>query len=118
MFYDLKKQRGYLYNKIRYRKYGKTTTKRGRKSSNDYGQREVSTGIEVMTLETINENQTIDESEILLFFRTCVLDRDLETLKMKLVETIELRENVIKKKNTIFYREFPFYFYRPDLVTH
>lgn len=57
-----------------------------------------------------------DEKEALLFFRTCILDRDMDELKNKLQQTIKVREALIKKKGTIFHQLFPFYFVEPTLI--
>lgn len=57
-----------------------------------------------------------EEKETLLFFRTCILDRDMIELKNKLRTTIKIREVLIKKKGTIFHQAFPFYFLEPTLV--
>lgn len=59
----------------------------------------------------------IDELSYLLYFKTCLVDRDLEILKIKLAQTIEMREVLIKKKDTQFHKVFPFYFIEPSLVS-
>lgn len=56
-----------------------------------------------------------EELEYMLFFRTCVVDRDMEILKIKLSQTIALREKSVKKAT--FHKAFPFYFVRPELVS-
>lgn len=57
-----------------------------------------------------------DEYSFLLFFKTCLLDRDKEILKIKMQQSIALRETTIRKRETKFIEVFPFYFVSPDLV--
>lgn len=57
-----------------------------------------------------------EEQEALLFFRTCIVDRDVDELKIKMQRTIKIREALIKKKGTLFHQTFPFYFIMPTLV--
>lgn len=102
IFYDAKNKKGHVYYKILYKKY-KTATKKVRKDVEP-------------SAAAQPEEDTIDEMEYLLFFRTCILDRDYEILKIKLAQTITLREKVMKKKETVLFKAFPFYFVRSDLV--
>lgn len=70
--------------------------------------------VEQLSLEA---NDTEDnETDHLYFFRTCVVESNLSALKERMSKTIALREKVIKQKNTIFFKCFPFYFCQPDLV--
>lgn len=76
-----------------------------------------------MNLTDSNDNSppsmilTEEEKKDALFFRTCIVNRDKMDLKIKLEQTIMLREEMIKKKKGIkFYLDFPFYFVDPELV--
>lgn len=59
-----------------------------------------------------------EEKAAMLFFRTCVVHRDREQLKIKLKQTVKARENLIRKKGTKFHQVFPFYFIDPMLVCY
>lgn len=107
--YDAKNKRGLIYYKLIYQKYGKATKKTDENENAvtklPQSESEKSSGI------------TIDEElAFLLYFRTCIVDRDKEVLKVKLKQTIAMREKLIKKKDTCFHKVFPFYFISPDLV--
>lgn len=67
-------------------------------------------------LPIASNSDEINEMECLLFFRTCIVDRDIEILKIKLIQTVDFRQGLIRKKETIFHKAFPFYFVRPELV--
>lgn len=58
----------------------------------------------------------VDELEFLLYFKTCIVDHDLDVLKIRLKQSIRIRETLIKKKGTEFHKTFPFYFVEPSLV--
>lgn len=64
-----------------------------------------------------NNVDEIDELSCLLFFKTCILDRDIDILKIRLKQSIEMRESLIKKQKTEFHKTFPFYFIEPSLVS-
>lgn len=66
--------------------------------------------------DEIRQMSLDEESEYLSFFRTCCIDRDKEILKIKLKQSIALREKTIQKRETKFAESFPFYFLSPDLV--
>lgn len=59
----------------------------------------------------------VRELEFLLYFKTCIVERDLEILKIKLSQSIEMRESLIKKSIVKFHLTFPFYFVQPTLVS-
>lgn len=68
--------------------------------------------------DDIDDNFTEEEKlGFLLFFKTCVLPRDYDILKIKMDQTIKLRESVVKESKTVFYNAFPFYFICPELVS-
>lgn len=108
------RKKGILFNKLNYRKYGKKKL-------------EKPNAIDVVeqTSDVINQNvvdqfasMTIQEELAnLLFFKTCLIDKDKEILKIKLKQTITLRQKVLKKRETKFIESFPFYFLSPDLVS-
>lgn len=58
----------------------------------------------------------IDELQFLLFFKTCLVQRDLDILKIKLKQSIDMCERLMEKKGTEFHKTFPFYFVEPSLV--
>lgn len=109
--YDGKNKRGFIYNKIHYLKY-KKPAKRHAKAKNCI----------VVENETddcdVESNDDIDELNFLLFFKTCIVDKDLPILKIKLEQSIPMREKLIKKANTEFHKVFPFYFIEPKLVSN
>lgn len=55
------------------------------------------------------------ELEYKLFFRTCIVARDKDILKIRLKKSIKLRETMMKEKEE-FFQIFPFYFIDSDLV--
>lgn len=86
-----------------------------------YGKKDLVNAIANMNLTESNDKPPEltekEKEDALLFLRTCIVDRDLMVLKTKLEQTIEIREEMIKKKKGIkFYVEFPFYFVNPELV--
>lgn len=54
---------------------------------------------------------------MLLFFKTCSVEKDIDILKIKLDRSVSLHEKVIRKRETKFAEIFPFYFVAPQLVT-
>lgn len=111
ILYDPKHRKGLVYHKLAYRQYGKK----------DRIEDELQNLTISEQVEDENNTNTLDpneELELLLYFRTCIVNRDKEILKIKLKQTIELRETLIKKKDTVFYQSFPFYFVSPDLVIY
>lgn len=109
---DLKKRRGAIINRVHYNKYKKPSRKQKRT-------REFLGAIENFSDEEQNNNNDLDELNWDLFFRTCLYgtEADLAVLKLKLSHSIEIREALIKKKNTVFHKSFPFYFVQPFLVS-
>lgn len=105
---DIKKKKGAIYNKIAYKKYKKPI-----QQNKNHLQ---SSGNDDM-IENEQSDDGIDELEFLLYFKTCLVDRDIEILKIKLSQSIEMREKLIKKKDTVFHKMFPFYFIQPTLVS-
>lgn len=105
----MKKKCGHIYHKVCYLKY-KKPVRHGKKRI--VGQPEEN--------DHPNENEEpdeIDELQFQLYFKTCVIDRDLEILKIKLKQSIEMRERLVKKKGIEFHKTFPFYFLEPSLVS-
>lgn len=110
--YDGKNKRGSVYHKIHYLRYKKPTTQRAKTKNR-------------MMNENENENNDcdaktnddIDELSFLLFFKTCIVNKDLSILKIKLEQSILIREKLIKKAKTEFHKTFPFYFIEPTLVS-
>lgn len=67
--------------------------------------------------EPAASDDEIDELQYLLYFKTCIVDRDLDILKIKLKQSIEMRERLMEKKGTEFHKTFPFFFINPSLVS-
>lgn len=104
ILYDAKNKKGFVYQKIVYKKYQKKDLV---KSMDDL----------VLKNETAEDSLTPEEEmAIFLYFRTCIVDKEKEILKIKMKQTISARETAIKKKGTIFYQHFPFYFVDSELV--
>lgn len=104
MLYDYKNKKGFVYQKIVYKKYHKKDLV---KSMDDL----------VLKNEATEEFLTAEEEmAIFLYFRTCVVSKEKQILKIKLKQTIKQREAAIKKKGTVFFQSFPFYFVDPELV--
>lgn len=106
--YDFKHRAGILYHKFVYHKYGKGV----RGEENSQNNEPESEANRSSTDLTYNE-----ELEHLLFFRTCEVNRDKEVLKIRMKQTVALREKTLKKNETKFPEMFPFYFVEPDLVS-
>lgn len=103
--YNSVAKKGFLYNKLFYKKY-KQRVPRPTKPVQDEA---------VPTDDT--ENLSYDaENEYMLFFRTCLVSRDKEELKIKLTQSIKEREILMKNQAIDFPKLFPFYFLSPDLV--
>lgn len=69
----------------------------------------------VSTLEDLTEDQ---QTELILFFKTCVVHNDMQELKAKMKETVNFRRSLILKKETRFPELFPFYFVDSELVSY
>lgn len=65
-----------------------------------------------------NDDELTQDEELAyqLYFRTCILSREMEILKLKLQKSVKMREKMIKKQGTVFHESFPFYFLNPELV--
>lgn len=62
-----------------------------------------------------NEFLSQDEKkQHILFFRTCVMPKDMEKLKEVMKKTVQFRKELLKKSD--FGDIFKFYFSCPDLV--
>lgn len=101
----MKHKRGHLYHRICYLKY--------KKPSRQVEKRVITSAEGIGDAESDNE---IDELQYLLFFKTCLVHRDVEILKIKLKQSIGMRERLIERKGTEFHKTFPFYFVEPTLV--
>lgn len=69
-------------------------------------------------VEIIDYTTDEESKRVLSFYKTCVLPADLNDLKEKLKDTIQLRRELIKKKETNFPELFPFYFASSDLILY
>lgn len=109
MLYNIGQRKGIVYNKLFYKRYHK---------------KDLHLAMNDMTLSD-NENdneESIDlsreeELDYQLYFRTCMLPRDKEILKIKLRKSISMREQMMKRTKMEFHEIFPFYFLDSDLVS-
>lgn len=101
------KKKGFFFNKLNYRKYGKNNPKKVREEI-DQELQPVIEQLEEMTLE--------EELQTLIYFKTCSVGKDVDILKIRLSRTVDLREKVLRKRETKFAESFPFYFIDPQLV--
>lgn len=105
--FDKKNKRGHIYHRICYLKFKKPQRKGKRKVAEQ--------AVNAEPVES-DEEAEIDELQFLLYFKTCLVDRDLDILKIKLKQSIEMREHLMEKKGTEFHKIFPFFFIQPSLV--
>lgn len=108
---NYKAKKGTIYHKIHHKTYRAPSKKNKKKAQNSFNP---NTTDENGNL--IDQSNDIDEMEFLLFFKTCLVDRDIDILKIRLSQSVELRESLIKKNETKFHKVFPFYFIKPTLV--
>lgn len=110
-----KSRKGALYQKLFYRKYHRKRKDENTNNLNDevlsHSNEDVSTIVDEFHKLTVDE-----ESQYLAYFKVCIVKRDLDILKIKLKQSIELREKTIRKRETKFVESFPFYFVEPSLV--
>lgn len=105
-------KKGALFNKLKYKQYA------NKKSKSSDQQKTAMECVDVSAVTTeIDKLSLEDELAYLSFFKTCFVERDKEILKIKLQQSISLREKVIRKREIKFVESFPFYFVAPDLVT-
>lgn len=99
-------RKGILYNKLFYRRILK------RKVEDETIRKEPLSPV----IDQIATMSVEEESDILLYFKTCSIEREKDNLKVKLSRTVSLREKIIRQRETKFAETFPFYFVAPDLV--
>lgn len=110
-------RKGALYNKVLYKKY-KTNKKTITQTKPSNSDKEPEPDVRVAAISNQMEEMTLDEElSYLLYFKTCMVDREMEILKIKMQKTIALREKTIKKRETKFIESFPIYFVAPELVS-
>lgn len=111
---NAKAKKGSIYHKIHHKMYRvKPRNEKNKKNAKNNADN-LETSYENGNL--IEQNNDVDELEFLLYFKTCLVDRDMDILKIRLGQSIEMRESLIKKKDTQFHKIFPFYFIKPTLV--
>lgn len=103
----MKKRRGHIYHKICYLKF-KKPLRQGKKKVAGHSD-------DIEAVES-DDDAEIDELQFLLYFKTCLVDRDVDILKIKLKQSIQMRERLMEKKTTEFHKTFPFFFVLPPLV--
>lgn len=107
-------KKGILLNKLIYRRYNKPRKDEAKANEKQNDSTQVP---EVDNVAKHFGQMTLEEEySCLLFFKTCLIDRDKDILKIKMQQTIQLREKTIRKRETKFIESFPFYFVSPDLV--
>lgn len=108
ILFNAKERKGLVYNKFFYKKYRKNDLVSAMENM------ELSTDVDNM--DGIEELSAEEQKDAMLFFRTCMLERDRKELIVKLKQTIKSRETLIKQKGIKFHQVFPFYFLDPSLV--
>lgn len=105
-----------------YRKYGKSKKKKEKpneykngvgetnETSDNDGFESLKVAVAQMSLEK--------ELSCLLYFKTCLVEKEIDILKIKMRQTIDLREKVLRKNDVKFFEAFSFYFVAPDLVQY
>lgn len=109
----MKKKCGAIYNKICYAKYRKPTNRRLKRNETDLPAADENENI----VDNGQSDVDLDELNFLLYFKTCLVDRDLEILKIKLAQSIKIRESLLEKKIVDLHKTFPFFFIEPKLVS-
>lgn len=105
--FDKKGKRGHIFHRICYLKFKKPQLKGKKKVADPAADSEAAQS---------DDDGEIDELQFLLYFKTCLVDRDLDILKIKLKQSIQMREKLMDKKGTEFHKLFPFFFIKPILV--
>lgn len=105
--FDKKRKRGHIYHRICYLKFKKPLQKGKRKVADQ--------AVDTEPAQS-DDDDGIDELQFLLYFKTCLVDRDMDILKIKLKQSIQMREQLMDKKGTEFHKSFPFFFIHPPLV--
>lgn len=108
----MQKKSGHIYHRVHYLKY-KKPVRQAKKTKSSQPENNDSDGAHADP----QPDDAIDELAFLLFFKTCIVDRDLNELKQRLEQSIEMRQKLINKKDTEFHKLFPFYFIDPLLVS-
>lgn len=102
-----------MYNRVHYVKYRKG--RHAKKTKPD--QPEINNGDDNASDNDAQSVDAIDEVAFSLFFKTCIVERDLDELKKRLEQSIDMRQNLINNIDTEFHKVFPFYFVEPSLVS-
>lgn len=110
-------KKGALYHKLFYMRYRKENPKRTDIRENVTKEKDASDDNEVIAVEKQFQKLSLEEEmAYLAYFKTCLVERDKEILKIKMQQSICLRKKVIRKREIKFVESFPFYFVSPDLV--
>lgn len=109
---DMQKKTGHIYHRVHYLKYKKPVRQAKKNKSS-----QPENNNENDAQDDTQSNAAIDELSFLLFFKSCIVERDFEELKKRLEQSIDMREKLINAKNTEFHKLFPFYFIEPLLVS-
>lgn len=65
----------------------------------------------------VSEHLTEDEeSDLVLFFRTCVISNNMDVMKEKLMQSIGFRSRLLMDKTTNIHEAFGFFYISSDLV--
>ncbi|XP_055309647.1 uncharacterized protein LOC129573285 [Sitodiplosis mosellana] len=90
-----------------------------KKGKNADKEKDASKDNEVGIVEKAFQKLSLEEElACLAYYKTCIVERDKEILKIKMKQSIYLREKVIRKRETKFVESFPFYFVSPDLILY
>lgn len=109
-------KKGALYFKLYYKRYNKAKPRaKGNNLAIEEDVPSVDSDLAIVAKQ-FNKLSLEEELEYLAFFKTCLIQRDKKILKIKMQQSIALRDKVIRKRETKFAESFPFYFLSPDLV--
>lgn len=110
-------KKGALFHKLYYKRYRKEKPKHNANGNNVGKEKNTSEDKEVVAVEEQLQKLSLEEELVYLaYFKTCLVARDKDILKIKMKQSISLREKVIRRREIKFVESFPFYFVSPDLV--
>lgn len=112
-------RKGILHNKLLYRKYIKPSKQQSKENDKATEKSNVADRLPDENGITESMAKMIIEEELahLLYFKTCLVHREKEVVKIRMEQAISFREATIRKREVKFFESFPFYVISPDLVS-
>lgn len=107
LLYNPKRRRGFLFDKLRNMDRNKQVAAKTKRKKSANRNNSLN--------ESLNSSE-YDENELLSYFKTYVVKNGVDELKEKLLETIEMRRNLLLTNVTQIKAMFPFYFVDASLV--